>query len=301
MLSTALEEINRSDLPASTCRNALQLLAMAHADNGHVMITWDDLSGMWGVSVGRSRKHLGAMQAANVLHYSSNGDGIVYVNFKAWARAHARKTSTDETENARGSDEKRAWARAAEVDATVDDQEARVDARKTSTDETKNARGRAKNDHYLTRAGAPVLTDRLTDQNDPTSNVSQSVTAPPLDERRQSETLLRDIRIPGRDAARIALAHPYSRVRDAVAAWWMNRKSAGGKLENSPGIVLYWLNNWPDKPPNHYDDAAWRKEDLYLRHRTPQEVAAADSGGDDDEAERRRKYIPDEFSDIAIG
>jgi len=299
MFAEAAEEIAKSELTKTTKANALALLTMAHADTGQAILTWEALAALFDANKGTSRRHLGELHKAGIIHYSTNGDGIVYVNFKAWVRSlHADVTkSAKNVQNFREKD--------AEILHT-DDTGQQADAQGTQLSRGKSAKNvqnfrekDAEKARLLTRTSAPDLTDRLTDHLDPTSNVSQSVTAPAQDERRLTETLLRDIRIPGRDAARIALAHPYSRVRDAVASWWMNRKSAGGKLENSPGIVLYWLNNWPDKPPNHYDDAAWRQEELYLRHRTPEEVAAGDSGDDDQEA-RRRKYIPDEFSDIAI-
>ena len=257
MFAEAAEEIAKSELTKTTKANALALLTMAHADTGQAILTWEALGALFDANKGTSRRHLGELHKAGIIHYSTNGDGIVYVNFKAWVRSlHADVMKS--AKNVQNSREK-------------DAEKARIH----------------------TRVGAPDLTDRLTDSTDPTSNVSQSVTAPPIDERRLTEALLRDIRIPGRDAARIALAHPYGRVRDAVASWWMNRKSAGGKLENSPGIVLYWLNNWPDKPPNHYEPADWHKQDLYLRHRTPDEVAAAENGADEDTEARRRKYSLD--------
>lgn len=110
--------------------------------------------------------------------------------------------------------------------------------------------------------------------------------------------LLRDIHIETVQATRIAAEHPFERVRSCAASWWMNRRAVGGKLENSPGIVLYWLDNWPDRPPNTYDVAAWRQTDLYRQHRTPAELAAGDDGG---EQERVAMYLPAEFRAIAIG
>jgi hypothetical protein len=291
MLS-AVDEITQADIPHATRTNALRLLRLAHPDNGHVALTWTEATALCEVSPSTLRRQLGQMAAAHLIHYSTNGDGYVYCTFKAWIRREVSKISTVDARGRAGTVEK------FDSSAGAPEEQARVDAREPSKNSTVDARGRAIDAHSLSRASAPDLTDRLTDY-DPTGQISQSVTA---DEYRRTKALLRDIRIDGPDAHRIARLHPFERVRDCVAAWWMNRKSVGGKLQNGPGIVLFWLDNWPGKPPNHYEPADWRREDLYRQHRTPAEVAAGERGDQgDDEAERRRKYIPDEFSDIAIG
>lgn len=297
MFPEAAEEIARAPLSKTTKANALALLTLAHEDTGQAILTWDALADLFGANPATSRRHLGELHKAGIVHYSANGDGIVYVNFKAWLRGmHA-----DVTKSAKNVQILR------EIDAEnlhVDDIDEQADAQGMHNNRGKNAKNVQKKrelgaeiTRMDTRASAPDLTDRLTDY-DPTGHVSQSVTA---DQYRRTKALLAAIRIEGPDAHRIARAHPFERVRDCVAAWWMNRKSVGGKLQNGPGIVIFWLDNWPDKPPNHYEPADWRRTELYRLHRTPDEVAAADGGTSDDEAERRRKYIPDEFTDIAIG
>lgn len=91
MIIDVVEQINLSDLPPASKANALALLAMAHHDNGHLSIAWGDICAAFGhISLPRCRRHLGLMQAANLIHYSSNGDGIVYINFKAWLDLSAR-------------------------------------------------------------------------------------------------------------------------------------------------------------------------------------------------------------------
>ena len=113
--------------------------------------------------------------------------------------------------------------------------------------------------------------------------------------------MLLDVKMAPKHANQLAGSIAFEIIRDRVAAWWMNRKSVGGTLYDGPGIVWNWLTNPDSAAPNSYSIADWQRQELYLRYRTPQEVAAADSGATDDDAERRRKYIPDEFSDIAIG
>jgi hypothetical protein len=297
MFSDAVDEIANAELSKTTKANALALLTLAHEDTGHAMLTWEALADLFGANPGTSRRHLGELHKAGIIHYSTNGDGIVYVNFKAWIRG-MHSDVTKSAKNVQKNREKDAEILHNNCADDSGDPEGMHNLRGNNAKNVqKNREKDAEKARILTRASAPDLTDRLTDY-DPTGQISQSVTA---DQYRRTKALLKDIRIDGPDAHRIARAHPFERVRDCVAAWWMNRKSVGGKLQNGPGIVIFWLDHWPDKPPNHYEPADWHREDLYRQHRTPDEVAAGETGVGDEEAERRRKYIPDGFTDIAIG
>ena len=85
MVTMVLEQINHSRLPAGTRSHALALLALCHHDNGHVAASWEAIAHAFGVrNAAVVRRHLGRMAAVDLIHYSSNGDGVVYVNFKAW-------------------------------------------------------------------------------------------------------------------------------------------------------------------------------------------------------------------------
>jgi hypothetical protein len=305
VLSVAIDEIKQSQLGKTARLNALTLLDLAHADNGHVMITWRELAELWGIAESTSRRHLGDLQTANILHYSTNGDGqTVYINFKAWVktRVGARKSSSDATENARGSDENRAWARDSAPNDSADDQKPRVGARKSSSDATEIARGRAISAPDLTRACAPDLEGRKEyTTNDP--SVLPSFPRPATrQEAERSLRLLLAVKLAPKHANQLAGLVAFTVIRDHVAAWWMNRQSAGGPLYDGPGIVYRWLTDPAGAAPTAYVESDWRRTELYKLHRTPEEVAAVASGEQgDDEAERRRKYIPDEFEGIAIG
>ncbi len=268
MITDVAFHINKLDLPKSTKANALALLEAVHPENGHAVLSWDDLSEMFGgVDKRVARRHLGAMQKADLIHYSSNGDALVYLNFKAWLaekRALSTlKTCTEDTKNVHSEHEKRALSAPAENDTN---ESARVDARKTCTESTKNARGRA-----LTYTHVRAQNDGLTDP-DPIDGNSQSIPPSP-EEQMQSLALLRAIRVSPPKAAALAELHPFERVRCCVASWWMNRQAMGGKLQNGPGMVVHWLDEWPRVEPNTFDEREWQRTELYLDHRTAAELA----------------------------
>ena len=296
MFAEAVDEITQADIPHATRTNALRLLRHAHPDNGHVAITWQDASAVCGVSLGTLRRQLGQMAAAHLIHYSSNGDGYVYCTFKAWIRREPSKNSTVDARGRAGTGEK------FDSNQPADEGHDAPDAREPSKNSTVDARGRAVDARSLTRASAGDLEGRKEGRNTDPTNFLPSFPTPTRTEADRSLKLLRDDRVNLwiRHANRLAGLFPFEYIRDHVAAWYMNRKEVGGPLKNGSGIVYVWLLEPGKAVRNGYEPAEWRKTDLYKDHRTPDEVAAGDSGDDDQEA-RRRKYIPDEFSDIAIG
>lgn len=259
MITDVATQINQLDISKTTKANALALLLAVHPENGHAVIAWSDLATMFGgVDQRVARRHLGAMQKADLIHYSSNGDGLVYVNFKAWLSEKralsARNSCIEDTKNVHSEHEKRALSTLPETYETDD---ARVGARKTCTESTKNARGRA-----LTYTHASARIDGLTD---PLSMQVTSQSVPPSPEAQaKAFALLRAIKVTHAEAATLAAAHPFERIERCVAAWWMNREEHGGKLQShNPGAVVYWLKEWPRMEPNPYDERAWTREDLY--------------------------------------
>jgi hypothetical protein len=118
-----------------------------------------------------------------------------------------------------------------------------------------------------THAGAHSgLIDGSTNTND---QINQSIPAP----EPASLTLLAAVKVSAKEAKPLAVKFPLATIRECVAAWWMNRKSVGGKLDDtSSGIVVYWLKECAGVPSNGYDVAAWRRTDLYRQHRTQDEL-----------------------------
>jgi hypothetical protein len=83
-VTAALQQISESDLPAKTAASAAKLLLQVHPDNGHACLSWQQLCDVLGLAAGTAQRHLTQLHQARVIHYSSNGDGLVYVTFKAW-------------------------------------------------------------------------------------------------------------------------------------------------------------------------------------------------------------------------
>lgn len=116
-------------------------------------MSWDTLQSALRVSnPGTVRRHLGRMQAAELIHYSSNGDGIVYVNFKAWngaARVGSTETALGATETVDPTRAHRPRRRPPRVGDTET-----VDPTRGRAGSTETARGCYRNSR--SRAGSPL-------------------------------------------------------------------------------------------------------------------------------------------------
>jgi len=302
MMIEVVEEINQSELPASTKANALALLSLAHHDNGHCTISWQNLARVFGhISVARSRRHLGMMQAIGLIHYSSNGDELIYINFKAWSRVDARKTTTEWSKNDQSMVEKRASTRDPEQEGPNSDLTAIMGARNTTTEWTENARGRAKNDHDL-YASAPAEVSQLVSTDPlPDTELTNKLAPPGPTPKRQvweaplSFRLLTDKRVAmsPKVAERLAANHPYHHIRDAVAHWWEGRKSVGGQFDERPGLVIFWLDNPEEFTIPVMSDTA-RSSDLFRCYQTPDELAAEQAAVDEAQrlADEEQQALP---------
>ncbi len=64
----------------------------------------------------------------------------------------------------------------------------------------------------------------------------------------QSYALLIAIRMKSSNAKKFSDSLPFATVRQYVARWWFDRKSIGGRFDESPGILARWLDS-PDEYP----------------------------------------------------
>lgn len=126
---------------------------------------------------------------------------------------------------------------------------------------------------------------------DPSSLVvdcdSNNQTDEPLDDDTASddtalaESLLVEVGVAPSTAKKLAV-HGLDLVRRAVATWYTQRREVGGKMENHPGIVVYWLSNLGKAgiPPTL--PAAWFDSELGAKY-----------GGDKPEPASRATYAVD--------
>lgn len=211
MVGTVIDQINQSDLPQGTRSHALALLALCHHDNGHVAVSWDALQRALRVSnPGTVRRHLGRMQAAELIHYSSNGDGIVYVNFKAWNAAA------------------RAW----------DLPKPRVGDTET-VDPT-----RGLTPHMVgCLVVNPIPSGNI---NQPTNHAPQPAETPGLADEARSLALLLDVGVGIRKAKPLAASAPFDEIRRQVAAWWFDFQAG----RHQHGLLITRIEQrWGAPPP----------------------------------------------------
>ncbi len=296
-----VERVETAELSAATYRTARRLLDRANDGTGHLRMAHADLRTICQTEAdGTARRQLIELQAAGIITYRRNSD--VQIWFADWRSDNV--ISGDQPSSAVISGDHQAREMITPRAPLITSGNGKVSSGDHHTREMITTRSkRAHSDHLPhTHASAPDL-DRQTDRlhGDPSVCLSVPAEAPGPEEQVQSVALLRDreVRLDPANTKRLAAAHPFERIRYCVGAWYMNRRPHG-KLD-STGAIIYWLDNWPHKEPNRFTEADWRKTPLYHRHRPPDEAEAEAAGVSEDEAERRRKYIPDEFSDIAIG
>lgn len=83
--STILDRIMRSELSATTIRNAIRLLEVAHPDNGYVCLPEYRIRELLSVTnTGTVRRHLGTLQAAGLIHYSTDRFEHFHIAFLLW-------------------------------------------------------------------------------------------------------------------------------------------------------------------------------------------------------------------------
>lgn len=92
-------------------------------------------------------------------------------------------------------------------------------------------------------------------------------------EQAMSYSLLLAVRMIPANAKRLSRSFRFETIREAVAWWEMNRQSQGGRFEETPGIVVRWLDT-PDKFAVPRLDPAWLQSEFGRRWRTKAEIEA---------------------------
>lgn len=290
-LQMALRQINQADLSAAEYRAARRLLDVA-ATTGHVKLTKTHCNELCcTTSEGATRRLLGSLQRAGLIHYSTNG--FVYIDFVAWSpAATVGQEWVDEPNEALTVDRKSDRPRAksdhprALLDHKEDDEtnEALTVDKKSDHPRALLDHPRAKSDHpravldhdetatytHARARGVCLFVDPiLSNQGDLITNKQ----TPDPEEQALAFALLSYIRVKAPVAKDLATTHSLQTIREAISRWWLNRKSMGGQFEETPGIVVYWLNNWanagvPELSPH------FKHTELYRNFRTAAEQAA---------------------------
>ena len=79
-----------------------------------------------------------------------------------------------------------------------------------------------------------------------------------------------------RNAKRLAVEQPFERVQRATAHWYAGK---GSRFEETPGIVVSWLDDWANAGIPLALSPAFLRSDLYRRHRTRAQIAADTAAG----------------------
>ena len=279
MHAAVVDQITEANLPPETRTTALRLLRLAHPENGHVAITKQDACELAGGIVwGSLQRQLGQLAKAHLIHYSTNGDGLVYCTFKAFVLRANAKNSTPNVDG---------------FDATDQDHEepARLDRRANAKNSTPNVDGFDATSHARA-IDLDLNTGRKVGRKDqptylPGGGVGEG--GPDEDEQAQSVALLTDpdVGMWGQTARRLAAMYPFERILRHVMHWRYQFEQG----EVTSPMALESRLARADGPPI---GPGARASPLYRRH-----VQGADADGET-EQDRMRKYIPDEFSDIAI-
>lgn len=283
-------QIEGADLSGQQYRSARRILDRAQAD-GCVTLTIEQALRICETkSSGTMRNHLIALKKAGIITYSIAWD--VDIQFTAWpnverdtrAILHAPRANFDNT---------RAILHAPHA------QDLPVEPEESLTMHTPRARCtphvqiRAESEDFSTphvqiRANSPALGGTIggvgwdldpipsSESNQPTNpapvgrNPEEGNSIDPVEQAHSVALLIAAGVIPA-NAKRLATTHPFERVQRAVAHWWCHK---GVTFQETPGIVVTWLDDWqkaglpPDLP------AAFRRSDLYRRHRTRAQQAA---------------------------
>jgi hypothetical protein len=316
LVAAAVRQIDQARLTATQYRAARRLLDAAAA-TGHVKVTKEVAAALCFMeSEGATRRLLGALQQAKIIHYSINS--YVYVDFTAWSpvaktdhpRAVLARTRAvldhdwiDEGDDDGLTDLKMDHLRAemARTRAVLDhgissNGHLRSESARTRS---KTARVRAESDHpraetdrtyahahaHVCLSVDPISLSSSDKEEQTDKQTPEGVSTIDPIERSISFALLCAIRVWTDEAKQLSEQKTLNQVREAVCRWFFNRKSVGGEFDETPGIVVYWLKNWENAgvPPL---DPRFRQTEYYRQFRTPLEIEADEQAEAEEEAQQ---------------
>lgn len=281
MYSEVVDQITDANLAPETRTTALRLLRIAHPENGHVAISKQEACELAGGIVwGSLQRQLGQLAKAHLIHYSTNGDGLVYCTFKAFVLHANAKNSTSNVEQIDVADQER-------------EAPARLDRRLNAKNSTSNVDGIDATSHARALdLDLDLNTGKKVGRKDlptylPSGGAGDG--GPDPDEQARSVALLTDpdVGMWEQTARQLAARYPFENILRHVMHWAYQF----GQGDVTSAMVLEARLARAQGPPI---GPGARASPLYRRH------VQVDTDGET-EMDRRRRYIPDEFSDIVIG
>lgn len=262
-LSTLIDAIEAADLPIAVYRTAVRLARVTDAA-GRAVMDWDEYQVLTGCGhADAARRHLRSMRAANLISWRG---GVTVVVVWLVGRQYVSENRQLVSENRQllrvdNNNNEYYHEENAQQLPTVD---IKIEARKKwlcmqravivwkstasvgKQTRTVGKQAATARTSYVRARAVVCLIDPLLKQDpvmeETTKQTIKQPDAPARDENALAYELLVEVGVMP-DVAKKLTQHGFELVRRAVAAWWVQRKEVGGKLENHPGAVVYWLNN----------------------------------------------------------
>lgn len=256
ILPALIDAIDQADIPVAVYRTAVRLARLTDS-TGRAVMTWEEYQALTGCShADAARRHLRALRRAGLVSWRGGVTVVVVWLVNRHVVSENRQlvsesrpyVRVDNNSNGYYDEIKRPVVSARKKwlcprpTVRVEKQAASV-WKKTAAVGKQTLAAR-----YLiqVRARADCLIDQSTKPVEEINNqtIKQSE-APARDDRAEAESLMVEVGIAPSTAKKLSV-QGYALVERAVASWYTQRREAGGKLENHPGIVVYWLSN-PDR------------------------------------------------------
>lgn len=244
-LPTLIDAIESADLPAQVYRTAVRLARLAD-EQGRVVLAWDEYQALTGCGhADAARRHLRALRAADLISWRGGATVVVLWSTNAHVVSTFRHyVRVDNNTNGNYVESKRPVVSARQK-WFEPRQTLRVGKKTCSV--WKRARTVGKQARSVCHLYVWVRTSWLVGiTSKPTVKEETQPTNQPLTPARDDTATALDLLVEVGvmpDVAKGLAPLGFDQVRRAVAAWYVQRKDVGGKLDNTPGAVVYWLKN----------------------------------------------------------
>lgn len=290
MNNEALDAIEQADLNPAHYRTAVRLARLCAA--GPVHLAYDEVAGIVGTASDNTvRGHLAALHAAGLIGYKRNSVVAIW-----WTARRASGDQIDRTARAQADTVIAPRANRAPHDQsdrpTITPEAANDDRRAPHDQIDRTARDliaqraiRAPHDQPIVGFKANYRLGRQASQPILPSLGGAGGAAPTAEDQKRSIALLTDeeVGLDAESAAKLAALYPFEEIRRQV--FRLRRDLVAGKVR-SAGALFARLRDRYGATVTDED----RRTALWARHTTPE----------DEYEERRRRYIPDDFADIAV-